>query len=257
MRIVIVNANPLCRSAYCSIIAPLAPHAEIVTVPGLATARRALAGTCGDTMVLLDVDLKSESGLAGLEALHQEFPLTRIVITAPAPLSAATLLECASRGACGYVPADARPEILGDALRAVMATEDDADAQITVATTPVETVPVPAVNELALVLTPRQIDVLALLVRGLPNKTIGRELNLAPSTVKAHISAILRSLQARSRTEAVIAAIRYGLMPAGVAVSSATGAPNGGFRESRDGRPSPYYQAEGSGRRSLMALASI
>ena len=60
-------------------------------------------------------------------------------------------------------------------------------------------------------LTPRQLDVLHLLTRGLPNKTIARQLGLTEGTVKIHTAAILRGLQVRNRTEAVFTARTLGL----------------------------------------------
>jgi DNA-binding NarL/FixJ family response regulator len=58
----------------------------------------------------------------------------------------------------------------------------------------------------AAALTPRQRDVLRCLMQGQPNKLIARELGLTEGTVKIHIAAILRALQARNRTEAVVVA---------------------------------------------------
>ena len=55
-------------------------------------------------------------------------------------------------------------------------------------------------------LTPRQVDVLALMMQGKSNKLICRHLHLAEPTVKNHVSAILKALGASNRTEAVLAA---------------------------------------------------
>jgi DNA-binding NarL/FixJ family response regulator len=60
-------------------------------------------------------------------------------------------------------------------------------------------------------LTPRQVEVLALLCEGLPNKLICRRLNISPETVKAHISSVLRELGVSSRLQAVVFATRGGL----------------------------------------------
>lgn len=60
-------------------------------------------------------------------------------------------------------------------------------------------------------LTARQFDVLRLLMRGEPNKAIARQLGLTEGTVKIHIAAILRGLQSRNRTEAVVTARRLGI----------------------------------------------
>lgn len=62
-------------------------------------------------------------------------------------------------------------------------------------------------------LTPRQLEVLALLCEGLPNKLICRELKISAGTVKAHISGILRELGVSSRLQAVVTARRCGLVP--------------------------------------------
>jgi DNA-binding NarL/FixJ family response regulator len=61
---------------------------------------------------------------------------------------------------------------------------------------------VPALQGLGL--TPRQCDVLALLLKGLPNKLIAREMNLSVDTVKDHVAAVLRALNVNSRTQAVL-----------------------------------------------------
>jgi DNA-binding CsgD family transcriptional regulator len=64
------------------------------------------------------------------------------------------------------------------------------------------------------VLTPRQLEVLALLCEGLPNKLISRRLNIANGTVKVHVVQILRALNVASRLQAVVAARNLGLVDA-------------------------------------------
>ena len=65
--------------------------------------------------------------------------------------------------------------------------------------------PRPAAALAAFRLTPRQTDVLALLLQGKPNKLIARDLNLSVETVKDHVAAVLRTLNVSSRTQAVLA----------------------------------------------------
>ena len=60
-------------------------------------------------------------------------------------------------------------------------------------------------------LTPRQLEVLALLCEGLPNKLIGRRLNIACGTVKIHVMQILRVLNVSSRLQAVVAVRSLGI----------------------------------------------
>jgi DNA-binding CsgD family transcriptional regulator len=61
-------------------------------------------------------------------------------------------------------------------------------------------------------LTPRELEVLALLCEGLPNKLISRRLNISAATVKCHISRILDELGVSSRLQAVVVAARFGLI---------------------------------------------
>jgi DNA-binding NarL/FixJ family response regulator len=62
-------------------------------------------------------------------------------------------------------------------------------------------------------LTERQMEVLALMMRGKSNKAICRVLDLAEPTVKNHVSAILKALKVANRTEAVLTAAALGLGP--------------------------------------------
>jgi len=61
----------------------------------------------------------------------------------------------------------------------------------------------PSIDDVGL--TPRQREVLGLLLQGLPNKLIARQLNLSVETVKDHVAAVLRALGVSSRTQAVLA----------------------------------------------------
>jgi DNA-binding NarL/FixJ family response regulator len=62
-------------------------------------------------------------------------------------------------------------------------------------------------------ITPRELDVLRLLAEGLPNKIIADRLHISEHTVKFHVNALMEKLQAQSRTEAVVRAIRGGVLP--------------------------------------------
>ena len=61
-------------------------------------------------------------------------------------------------------------------------------------------------------LTPRQTQVLRLILEGKPMKLIARELGLSPNTTKTHVSAVLRALAVTTRTQAIVAANRMGLV---------------------------------------------
>jgi DNA-binding NarL/FixJ family response regulator len=73
-------------------------------------------------------------------------------------------------------------------------------------------------------LTPRQSEVLSLLLQGLPNKLIARQLNLSVETVKDHVAAVLRALGVSSRTQAVLAVSQMTQGQGGVLVRRPVGA---------------------------------
>jgi DNA-binding NarL/FixJ family response regulator len=85
---------------------------------------------------------------------------------------------------------------------------DDASAAQPIEKKPLINRSQPSTSDLGL--TERQLDVLALMMQGKSNKAICRVLNLAESTVKAHVTAILRALKVSNRTEAVIAVSKLG-----------------------------------------------
>jgi DNA-binding NarL/FixJ family response regulator len=110
-------------------------------------------------------------------------------------------------GARGFFPKSAAPELLLQAIRLVQA----GGVYVPVGVLADFQDGLPPAKAGTTGLTPRQHDVLQALLRGLPNKLIARELGLTDGTVKIHIAAILRALQARNRTEAVVRARALGV----------------------------------------------
>jgi DNA-binding NarL/FixJ family response regulator len=121
-------------------------------------------------------------------------------------------------GAGGYIPKACSAGVTLGALRVVLAggvylPPDLLEGQGGLFDTVQRTAP-PAAAPLRpaeLGLSERQAQVLALLLRGLTNKAIARELKLAEQTVKAHMSAALRALNVSNRTQAAIAVAQLGL----------------------------------------------
>ena len=102
-------------------------------------------------------------------------------------------------------PPQRAPDDAGDTSPAVMRSMvGDEQAVPGHAPFPVDSGAAQRLGMAALGLTPRQTDVLALLLKGLPNKLIARELNVSVDTVKDHVAAVLRALGVNSRTQAVL-----------------------------------------------------
>ncbi len=72
-----------------------------------------------------------------------------------------------------------------------------------------------ATTDLAEPLSEREMEVLELMAKGLPNKQISKELWIGETTVKTHVSHILRKLGQADRTQAVLAAVKLGLVRLG------------------------------------------
>jgi DNA-binding NarL/FixJ family response regulator len=116
-------------------------------------------------------------------------------------------------GAVGFIPKSAPRSVMVSALGLVLAggiyippeawPSRPKDAALSAVP---ERPPTPA----ELGLTGRQLDVLALLMRGRSNKAIARTLSIAEVTVKHHVTALMRALQVSNRTEAALAIARYG-----------------------------------------------
>lgn len=87
------------------------------------------------------------------------------------------------------------------------------EADVVVSERVIATAAPATVPEEGTTLTPRELDVLRLVARGMGNKEIAAELDLSTHTVKYHLAAVLEKLGVRSRTEAVSRGIRTGLLP--------------------------------------------
>lgn len=140
----------------------------------------------------------------GMAQIRGNYPALPLVVVSGTD-DPVTIRQLISAGAAGFVPKSVSPTIMLRALQLVLS------GGIYV---PPSALDMPE-NEGVPNLTDRQTQVLRLLADGAPNKTIANQLGLALPTVKIHVTAVLRQLSARNRTEAVQAAIRLGLIEPG------------------------------------------
>jgi DNA-binding NarL/FixJ family response regulator len=128
-----------------------------------------------------------------------------------------TVLAAINGGAAGYIPKSSSNHVMREALRLVLAGGRYLPPQVLAphsAAVRSKAPRQPPERMESLGLTERQIAVLRLISRGAPNKLICPELGLAERTVKAHVTAVLRSLNVSSRTQAAVEAVRLGLAEA-------------------------------------------
>jgi len=208
MNVLVADDHPLVRDALCRTVqralGPASLH-EAADFAGVQAQCTAFA----PSLALVDLNMPGMNGLDGLRWLRQQYPALALII-ASGQEDGPTIRAVLATGARGFFPKSAAPELLLQAIRLVQAGGIYVPTGVTADFH--EGLP-PARADTA-GLTPRQIDVLQRLLRGLPNKLIARDLGLTEGTVKIHIAAILRALQARNRTEAVVRARALGVVDA-------------------------------------------
>ncbi len=207
MKALLVDDHAMFREGVSLLISVRFPGVELLHAGTLAQARAQLARHTDLDVILLDLGLPDSSGLGALTRLREEAPEQRIVVLS-ADDTPATVHGAIEQGAAGFIPKTAEGKLLEEALRVVL------DGGVFVPRS-VTGPPSPKPEVDALGLSPRQLEVLRLLIEGAPNKRICRELSLAESTVKTHMQEIFRRLDVNNRTQAVIAAAKMGLRLAG------------------------------------------
>ena len=219
MKVLLIDDHPLILTALQNVIQGIGSHVAVVGVAGARAAREALVADPSFDLVLLDLRLGDADGFELLAELRATYPAVPVVVVSASDRSA-DVIRAIDLGAMGFVPKRASNETLQEALHVVMQGgiyvppmtmsegSDSGSNESDVAAHPAHAHGAPAAPRAALAafkLTPRQTDVLGLLLRGQSNKLIARELNLSVETVKDHVAAVLRTLGVNSRTQAVLA----------------------------------------------------
>ncbi len=225
MKILLIDDHPLFREGVALLLKPLMERLEIWEAGSCEAAFELLAQRGGADLVLIDLGLPGLSGLEGLKRLRSEYPEMPVVVMSSSD-DKDTVMAVLDAGAMGFIPKSSTSQVMLGALRLILANGIYLPPSVFLAARAAPAAsPVPglvqggaaAASSVAgrrpadLGLTPRQADVLHLLLQGKPAKLIGRQLNLSLSTVKAHTSAVLRALNVTTRTQAVLAASRLGL----------------------------------------------
>jgi DNA-binding NarL/FixJ family response regulator len=163
-----------------------------------------LLATQSADIVLLDVRMPGVSGLDALPEILNRYPETKVVILSMHD-EPAYVRRALSLGAAGYVlKSSGRSELiraLEEVARGGTYVQGEVAAQLA------EPGAV-RVGELS----PRELDVLVLMARGMENKQVARALGISEATVKTHIKSIFERLGVRSRAEAVAVGLRTGLI---------------------------------------------
>lgn len=218
MKVLVIDDHPLILHAMRSLVQQLGEQVEVVTAAAAQPARDALAAGTDFDLALLDLELGADDGFALLEELRGAYPALPVVIVAASDRRD-DVMRAIDLGAMGFVPKCTSNDALLSALGMVLSGGIYLPPSVMRAAgsrTPEQRGRSAQWDEQAdsdraaaaiasLDLTPRQKQVLALLLRGQSNKVIARALNLSVETIKDHVAAVLRSLNVSSRTQAVVA----------------------------------------------------
>jgi DNA-binding NarL/FixJ family response regulator len=220
LKILIADDHPLVRQAMRLNFIDHGSDYEFVEADGLDPALDLLADNDID-LLLMDLGMPGMDGADSVRALRETYPETKLAVVTGQD-DRATILECLSAGAHGYILKSSPVEEIMQAIASIMAGNvyvtpalarfgalhpaPRHDAESIQYAVPVSRRPTQVPR-----LTKRQAEVLQLLRQGQPTKQIARGLDLGIGTVKIHLAAVFRALNAKNRTEAALLAAKFNL----------------------------------------------
>lgn len=203
--ILIIEDHPMFREAVQNAVHSVLPAAAICEASTIKEVLEDFSGNETFDLILLDLMLPGITGFDGFLLIRSKFPQSPVLI-----FSGLTDVKIAAEairmGAAGFVPKSASKAVLAEAAQEVYSgnTYIPKDMQREVRALLAEEKLAKDISLRVAELTPSQIRVLQLLRQGLLNKQIAHELKVGETTVKAHVSEILKKLNVVSRTQAVI-----------------------------------------------------
>lgn len=203
MKLLIVDDHAIVREGVAAMLRQAELGTEVLQASDGAEGVRLAAAHADIDAVFLDLRMPGADGMSAVLEFGKCRPELPVIVLSSSE-DPEDVRRALALGALGYVPKSALPQTLLSALRMVLGGDVYVPPLVLGAPEPVPSSR-GADSRLA-ALTERQREVLRLLSEGLSNKEIGRTLSLSDKTVKAHITAIFRSLGVVNRTQAASAA---------------------------------------------------
>ena len=207
IRLLLVDDHPLLREGLANLL-HREPDFQVVGQVGTGEEAVRLVRDCRPDVCLLDLSLPGMNGFETLARLRAARPASRVLVLTSSE-SALDADRALHDGACGFVSKNIEH-------REIVAAVRDVHRGVTGIRLGVEAVPRPRDKGL---LTPRELEVLALMRKGLSNVEIGRQLGITERTVKGHVTEMLVKLGATDRAIAVARGFELGILA--LAASSA------------------------------------
>ena len=247
--VMLVDDHALFREGLAFLLRGFEPTVDIAQARSVEEAV-GMTGNVSPQLILLDMQLRGLSGVGAVLAIKEVFPEAMVVALSGAE-DPALVLDVIDAGACGFIPKTTESSELHAAIETVLrgnlflptsslltgkakvgSTKSAFQAEISkntaanevdtllngegFSTLPayafVKATPLATANhQLLHKLSHRQAEVLLLMMQGLPDKLIARNMRIGESTVKSHIQAVFQAMDVHNRTEAVFHVMRAGL----------------------------------------------
>ena len=171
----------------------------------------ALCSRITPDVILMDLVMPEMDGVAAIKAIHATYPTIAIVVLTS--FKDDDLVHAALQaGAIGYLLKNASSDEVTGAIRAVYRGRPALSSEVTEVLMKAFTSNAPAPAEPSYGLSQRELEVLALMAKGLTNREIAANLALSYSTIRFHVSSVLSKLGVTNRVEAVTLAIQHNLV---------------------------------------------
>ena len=204
IRILVVDDHPVVRAGMVALLSELA-DLDVVGEAGNGAEALAMVSKMAPDVVLMDLRMPVMDGAEATARLRAQPDAPEVLVLTTYDTDA-DIVRAVESGARGYLLKDTPPAVLADAIRRAALGETVLAPMV--AARLAERLRAPAPVEL----TPRELDVLRAVARGLSNSEVGRELFIGEATVKTHLLRIFAKLEVTDRTAAVTAAYKIGLI---------------------------------------------
>ncbi|MDO9087667.1 MAG: response regulator transcription factor [Anaerolineaceae bacterium] len=187
------------------------PQIQVIATANNGLDVQSLVATHQPDLVLMDLKMPGTNGIQATQKIRSSFPNVKILILTTYD-DDEWLFDAIRAGAAGYLLKDTPADTLIKAIKGTMGGETYLDPNVAgkVLHKVAHQQQVSPASHIQM--SDREMDVLQLLARGLTNADIARELYLSEGTVRNYTSAIFTKLGVNDRTQAVLAALRYGLV---------------------------------------------
>jgi NarL family two-component system response regulator LiaR len=207
IRVLLVDDHAVVRQGLRAFL-QLQPDIEVVAEAASGPAALEAAASHEPDVVVMDLIMPGGDGVSAIARLKQANPGIRVLVLSSFA-DDDQVFSSMQAGAEGYLLKDVEPDDLAAAIRQVYRGQPALHPDVATLLMRRVVEPRPTVLEQ---LTPRELDVLRLVVEGFANKEIARRLAITEKTVKTHVSSILQKLNVTDRTGAAVLAIRRGLV---------------------------------------------